>query len=504
MNDSGPGAAGGGLAALLKRGAAMSATGLVISQLVMIGGTIVLGRLLGPTEVGIFAAAMVVTEFLVVFAQTTLIQALVQREHDIEEAANTVLVASFVIGLMVTVVVVVVSPLIGDLFQDSRIALIAAATSGTLLVRSWSCVPLGLMYRAFQFKLQMIIDPAVRISFASVSIVFAVLGYGAWAMVIGAYASAITELVLSWSMARWRPFRRRFSFRIWGELARFSWPLALEEIGVRGPEVFEQVLVGRYLGTTGLGQYRYAYRIAWIPAMAIVRAFSYVLYPAFARIAADRTRFRDAYMRALGWIWFAALPVGALMVVVGESVVVLALGEQWRPAGAMTAAMAGIGVGMALWAVSSVAIKGAGRTSLLNWMTALSLGLDVVLVLVLLPYGLVGVAIAISLTYLCVGCLGVVLARSVLSTSFRDIVSSLAPSTLSAMLAFAVVFPMDRFLVGSYQTSDLAVLVSVVGECLLFTVVYLGVLRLVSPNRFRSVRGVVHRAAARFPGLSRR
>jgi PST family polysaccharide transporter len=208
-------------------------------------------------------------------------------------------------------------------------------------------------------------------------------------------------------------------------------------------------------------------------------------------------------MRALGWIWFAALPVGALMVVVGESVVVVALGEDWRPAGAMTAAMAGIGLGMALWAVSSVAIKGAGRSSLLNWMTVLSLVLDVVLVLALLPFGLVGIGIAISLTYLSVGCLGVALARSVVSASFRDIVSCLAPSTLSALAAFAVVFPLDRLFVSSYQTGDLVVLALVVGECLLFALVYLCVLRLVSPERFHSVRGVARRAAARLPGRIR-
>jgi PST family polysaccharide transporter len=128
-------------------------------------------------------------------------------------------------------------------------------------------------------------------------------------------------------------------------------------------------------------------------------------------------------------------------------------------------------------------------------MTALSLGLGVGLVVLLLPFGLVGVGIAISLTQLSVGCLGVELARSVLSASFREIVSCLAPSTLSALFAFAVVFPLDRLLVSSYENTVLVGLASVVGECLLFTIVYLCVLRLVSPTRFRAVRNVVQRVA---------
>jgi O-antigen/teichoic acid export membrane protein len=504
VTDIGPGAAEGGLGGLLKRGAAMSAIGLVLSQFATLVGAIVLARLLGPAEIGVYTAGFVVIDLLTVFAQSVLAQALVQHERDVEDAANTVLVFSFVTGLLAGVLVLAAAPLIGVMFGDSRIGIIAAAASGVLLMRSWSCAPMGLLYRAFQFKLQMIIVPAVALSFASVSIVFAVLGYGAWAMVIGSYASAGTELVLTWWMAKWRPFQRRFSFRTSRELAAFAWPLVLDEIGARGSEAIQQVLVGRGLGTAGLGQFRYAYRFAWTPALAILRAFSHVLYPAFARISADRNRFREAYLRALGWIWFAALPVGAMMVVVSEPVLVLLVGDEWRPAGATTAALAGVGLGVALGAVSTVAIKGAGRSSLLNWLTALNLGLGIGLVVLLLPFGLVGVGIAISLTSLAVGCLSVELARSVLSASFREIVSCLAPSTVSALFGVAVVFPLDRLFLRSYQDAALTGLASIIGECLLFALVYLCVLRRVSPTRFRSVRDAAHRALARISGPTRR
>jgi PST family polysaccharide transporter len=499
-----PGAADGGFAGLVKRGAAMASIGVVVCQVVIVIQTIVLGRLLGPGEVGIFAAGTVAGEFAVVYTASGLSQALVQRDRDIDDAANTVLVVSFVTGLLVGISILAASPLIGGVFHNSRVGLVAAATSGLVLLQSWSSVPNGMMQRQFQFKFRLIIDPAVKIVFACVAIVFAVFGYGAWAMVIGSYASATTGLVLSWWIAKWRPFHGRFSYRIWRELARFSLPVFLVETGQRTREMIEQVLVGRNLGTAILGQYRYAYRLSWLSPQAIISTCIYVLFPAFARIAGDRTRFREAFLRSLGWIWFAALPIGALSVVVGEPAVVLLLGEKWRSAGAATAAMAGIGLGMALTTVAENAIKGAGRSSLLHWITALNLGLGVGLVVLLLPYGLVGVGIAISVTYLVVGCLSVELARSVVSASLRDIVSCLAPSTLSALLAFAVVLPLERLIVQSDKNVELLGLASVVGECLLFALVYLCVLRLVSPTRFRSVRSVAHRAVAAIPGLTRR
>src|SRR5271155_3339694 len=136
----------------LKRGAGMAAIGLVIVQIVTVAQTLVLGRLLGPHEVGIYTAGSVMMGFMAVFAQSTLYQALIQREHDIEDAANTVMIVTFVTGLLLGVAVLVASPLIGALFHDSRVGLIAAATSGIMLLHSCPSVPDALMQRTFQFK----------------------------------------------------------------------------------------------------------------------------------------------------------------------------------------------------------------------------------------------------------------------------------------------------------------------------------------------------------------
>ena len=260
---------------------------------------------------------------------------------------------TFGTGLLLGLAVLAASPLIGMLFHSSRVGLIAAATSGLMVLHACSSVPDALMQRAFQFKRRRsIIGPGDAIAFAVVSIVFASMGYGAWAMVIGSYASMTAGVVLSWWMAKWRPFRGRFSFRIWREMAGFSLPVAVEGLAERSRESFEHVIVGRdarngiIWASTGT-----RYRIASLPAGAVIQICSFVLFPAFSRISGDSNRFRAAFLRALGWIWFAALPIAAVMVLAGEPVVVLLLGEEWRPAGVATAAMAGMGLGLALLAV---------------------------------------------------------------------------------------------------------------------------------------------------------
>ena len=488
------------LSGILKRGVGYSAVGIVVCQLAVIVQTIALGRILGPGEVGVFAAGSVLSGFLLAFTQSTLAQALIQRDDDIEDAANTVLIVTFFTGVLLGIGVLIASPLIGHLFHDDRAGQISAATSGLVLLYMCVSVPEVMMQRELRFKQRMFIQPAAKITFAVVSIVFASMGFGAWALVVGSYASITILLVLSWWMARWRPFRGRFSVSLWREMAMFSFPLLLDNVSHSIREAFQQVLLGRRLGTADLGQYRYGSQMAAMPAMAIVEVFGYVLFPAFARVAADPARFRDAFLRALGWTWFGALPVGALLLVAGRPVVVLLLGDQWHPAGTAAMAMAGIAVGAALQALGITTIKGASRPSLVNWLSALGLVLHIPLILLLLPFGLVGVGIGLSVTFIACGVVSVLLARSVVEASMRDILESVVPSTLSAVVALAVVFPLEHLVTKSDRYVEPVGLAAVVAECLLFAGIYIGVLRLVSPSRYRSVSRLVGDVATRFAG----
>lgn len=493
-----------GLSGVLKRGAAMAAVGVVASQSVTIVQTIALGRLLGPDEIGIFTAGSVLVGFLVVFAQGALSQALIHRENDIEDAANTVFIVTLGAGLLLSVLLLAASPLIGALFHSSRVGLIAAATSGLLVLHTCASVPDALMQRAFRFKRQMIIAPAVSVVFAGVSIPLAYRGFGAWSMVIGWYASSLTAVILSWSMAGWRPFRGRFSVRLWREMARFSLPMLLESFAHQSREAAEQVIVGRALGVPDLGHFRYAYRLASLPSAMVIAVCSHVLFPAFCRISADEPRFRAAFLRALGWIWLAALPVAALLVLEGRSIVVLVLGQEWTDAGSATAMMAGIGLGTALMAVAAEAIKGAGRSSRLNWMTAASIGVGLPLVVLMLPAGLSGVGFAISVTYLGVAFLSVGLACDVVEVSGREVAGRLGPPALSALVAVCVLVPLDRLVIQPDHYEPLAALARISAVCLLFFVIYIGVFRLIAPSWYQSLRAATAELAAQAAGGARK
>lgn len=453
---------------------------MVLVQGIALVSTLVLARLLSPEEVGVYAAGTVLAGFLTVFAEGGLRAALIQREPgptgSIEDAANTVFRATALTGIGMSLLALAASPLVAAVFRSPQAGEIAAVTSGMLALHGLTNVPDGLMQRRFNFRRRLIVDPARSLVFGVVTIACAAGGMGVYALVVGNYASLVAWVLGTWILARWWPGRGRASYRLWREMARFAYPLVIQNMvrNVRGSA--QTALIGRGLGEAALGQYRYGRRLGELPGTAVIEIGSYVLFPAFSRLAGEPERFRRAFLRTLRWVWFGAAPVSVLVVALGEPAAVVLLGQRWQLAGEFMVAMAGYGAGVAVQAVAMEVIRGSGRSSLLNGVSAVQLVLGVGLVFAVIPYGLVAVGLAISVSQVVVAALVLALARSVLPFTAGELARRLVPTAVAASVALAVVGPLEWYVGRAGERGTLVGLVVLLGETLLFVLVHVAVM----------------------------
>ena len=268
------------LGSTLKRGAMLSALALGLVQVVSFVQTLILARILDPEQIGLYAAGTVMMGFLLGFSEGGLRGALIQREGEVEDAADTVFWVTFVTGLGLAVLSLVTAPIVGIVFKSEVAGTIAAVSSGAVVLHALTNVPDGLMQRRFNFKRRLIVDPTRVLGYAIVTITLAAMGFGVWSMVIGNYVGIAIWLFLSWRYARWRPGVGRFSFQLWRQMAAYAFPLLVEGIVDRVRTAAETALIGRRLDANTLGQYRYGMSLAQLPALVIVQIGSRPASPA--------------------------------------------------------------------------------------------------------------------------------------------------------------------------------------------------------------------------------
>jgi PST family polysaccharide transporter len=443
----GPTGSPSGLTATVVRGTGISGVAYLITQALTLGSYLILARLATPEEFGQLAAGSILVSVGILLSESGMLAALVHRRDRLEEAAATAVIATFAAGSGLALLAFAASPIVGSFFGSDQIASVAAATSGLLFLRAIPVVPTALLQRRFSFLRRVVVEPAGAIAFGVTAIVATAEGLGVWGLVLGFYAHAVTDVILSWVLARWRPRLRRASFQMWRELVGYGRHVFTATAVLRiGGEV-PVALLGRFVGASPLGQYRYANRIAATPFAVILAAASSVLFPAFARISTERERFRGAFVRALRWMATIGIPSGLILLPLGHPIAMLVFGKTWSDAGWAVMALCLLPAAGAIISVVSEVFKADGRPELLTRMHLLETGLGAAAMVALLPFGLIGVAAGIS-----VGATGGAIyalhrVHVVLDLPIRSILREVAPPLAAAVLMAGCLLPVELLLV---------------------------------------------------------
>ena len=486
------------LAGTVMRGAGVAAIGFAGAQAVNLGFYVVLARLLSPSEFGTYAAATVLLGFSYLVSEGGLSSAVIQRRDRIEEAQSTAVVAMLTSGAVLSLLALAASPLIGLIFDSSEITAIAAVMSGTILISATGSIPDAILRRRFSQLQRIVIEPSQVVVFGTVSVIGALNDLGPWSLVIGQYAGFIVAVTLAWVLARWRPRLSQFSFGMWRELAAYGRHVFASSAILRiGEQAADTAIVGKGLGESALGQYRYAFRIASTPFQVILAGASYVIFPAFARIAADRDRLRAAILRSLRWMSIVGIPSGLILIPLGPALTVLVFGAVWLPAGNALIAMCAYTGANAIGSVAAEALKADGRPDRLVRIHALTAVVTAGTMLALLPLGLTAIAAGLSVGALAGAFASVIALREILDLDVASMWREIWPPLVASVIMVVALFPLDRLLLDPAAHGAATGFALIAGEAFVGTLLFVAVLRRLAPTTIEEfMRPIRSRRAA--------
>lgn len=417
-----------------------------------------------------------------------MLAALIHREDRIDEAASTATVATAVSSILFVLLALAASPLLGVIFDSSRVEAIAAASSGLLFVRALLIVPQALLQRRFSFLRRMIVEPASVLVFGVVAVICAADGLGPWSLVVGYYASALADVLMSWAFVNWRPRLRQISFAMWRELAGYGRYVLAAHAVMMGTGQLPVLLIGRFSGSGPLGQYRYGERLSITPLALVIQAGSYVLFPAFARITAERERFRAAMLRSLRLMCTLSFPLVSLLIPLGVPAAVLLFGEVWREAGYATMILTGAALSETLISFASEVLKADGHPEILTRVHIVLFGCSAVAMLALLPLGLYGVCAGISIGSILASLYALGRVKRLNALAVRDLIRASVPSLVASLAMVAVLVPLEFLVVNADERGTAIGLALVVGEALLGLAIFALAMLVVAPATMREMR----------------
>jgi O-antigen/teichoic acid export membrane protein len=303
----------------------------IAKQVIQLVFTIVLARLLSPSDFGLIAMGTVFTGFAALFAELGVSSALIQKKDIDQQLLSSAFWLNILVGILLMLTFIALAPLIAAFYGKPKLTIILQALSLNFLLGSLSIIQQTILTKEMNFKPLMIRDIMAQVIAGSTAIVLAYRGYGIWSLVYQSLVYSFLNTFLVWSFSGWRP-SLYFSWHDMKGIFNFSANIT----GFRLINYFsrnvDNLLIGKFLGAEALGIYNLAYKLMLYPLNNITWVISKVIFPAFSRIQDDLPKIRLIYLRMVKAISLITFPLMMFLFVVTPEFVELAYGPKWMAA----------------------------------------------------------------------------------------------------------------------------------------------------------------------------
>lgn len=398
----------------------------------------ILARLLSPNDFGLVGIAMIVIGFVILFKDLGTSASVIQRKNLSESLLSSLFWVNAGFGIIATIVLFLISPLIGIIYNEPEVTSLLRVLSLTFLIAGFGIIHQAILERNIQFNKIAQMEMCATALGSVVGIVSAISGYGAWSIVYQVIVTTLTTTILLWAFCRWRP-RAIFHMNEVREISNYSLNLTGFNIFNYITRNADNILISYFLGPEALGYYNLAYRLMLYPLMNVTWIFNRIMFPIYSQLQDDNARFRKVYLKTVGAIAFVTFPLMIGMMALREPLVLAVFGEKWRPVILLILILAPVGMVQSIRATTGAIFQAMGRTEwLFRWGICTGI-LTVLSFIVGINWGIIGVAVAYAIVTAVLLYPHLAIPYSLINLPVRDLVTVLWRPVLSCLVMLVLI-----------------------------------------------------------------
>lgn len=334
-------------------------------RFIQVGITIVLARILMPEDFGIIGLLIIFTEISKVVLDSGFSQALIRKQDVSQLDFSSVFYFNVIIGMVLYAILYIISPYISEFYNFEKLTPIARTVFLTVILNSFGIVPNAIIVHQVDFKKLANRTIIANLISGLVAIYLATIGYGVWALVIQMVLASFLRVGLLWISTKWSPLRV-IDFGPVRSFFPFSRNLLLSGLFDVLATNIQTLLIGKFYTKPELGYYTQARLIAGIPSQTLTQIIRNVSYPTLSTLQNDMDRLKEAYRKVIQTVFFIVFPLMLGLMMAGDSLIPLVLGEKWIPAVPFFKVLCGVGAIYPLYSIGQniFLVKGDGKLHL--------------------------------------------------------------------------------------------------------------------------------------------
>ncbi len=297
-------------------------------QVLSLISTLLVARLLAPSDYGVMALAGIWTTSIALIAEMGLGAAIIQFRELEEEELNSCFWLTMIIASAGYLALYASAPFIASWFDSPLLSSVLRVSGVSLLLLALRVVPDSLLRK--RLALDKISQAEIGAAVVTIPVVLGMAwaGAGVWALVTGVLIQPLVQnLMIFWFVGWWPGLR--FGGGRTGEVVRYS----LTTLGARmcwaAYQQADSFVLGKVSGEATLGLFSMAKQLATLPVEKVSGAVNQITYPMMAELQGNREAMRTAFLRSLRLVACICFPLCIGLLLEAEDFIRVALGTHW-------------------------------------------------------------------------------------------------------------------------------------------------------------------------------
>lgn len=323
--------------------------------------SVLLARLLEPSEFGVVAMIQVFITLSDIFITGGITSALIQKKDADDLDFSTILYCNLSISALLYALLFVFAPAIATFYKMPELVKLVRVYSLILLLFGYNSVQVAWVSRHMVFRKFFISTASATFVSGIIGVAMAFAGFGVWALIAQTMSKTLINMMVMRHIIDWRP-KLVFSWTRAKSLGTYGINILATHLLGTGCNEIRQLLIGKLYSPGDLAFYNRGHHFPRLFTSNIDASLNSVLFPAMSNHSDDPVRIKAMTRRAMRTSSFFLFFALTTLAVCSRPLVSILLTDKWLPCVPYMQLMC---IGSMLASVSTAnlqAIKALGRS----------------------------------------------------------------------------------------------------------------------------------------------
>ena len=409
------------------------------AQLVGFIVSVVLARILSPSDYGTVALITVFTTIFQVFVDSGLGNSLIQKKDADDIDFSTVFYTNVLFCIVLYLIIFFSAPLIANFYGNKELIILTRVLGITILISGIKNIQQAYVSKKLIFKKFFWATLFGTVTAAVVGIIMALKGCGVWALVAQQLVNLTIDTIMLWITVKWRP-KLVFSFKRLKGLFSYGWKLMVSAVIDTVYGDIRQLVIGKVYSPSDLAYYNKAKQFPNLIVNNINTSIDSVLLPTMSKEQENRERVKSMTRKSIKTSVYIMAPLMMGLAFCSNNIVSLVLTNKWLSCVPFLVIFCITYLFQPIHTANLNAIKAMGRSDLFLKLEIMKKIVGITLLLITMKISVMAMAYSLLVSSVLGQIINSWPNRKLLNYSYLQQLKDILPSIILAVIMGAIVY----------------------------------------------------------------